>query len=229
MTLAELMVYVERGVGMKVTDEAATKVLSLMANEIGDKVFDGINWALILKTNGAAINEYEAVRQQLKDMGYTHGEVLRAYVAPNGLIYDIDAQVVKMLVRKLMEGNEQFDVCNELIDTAYETRRNQELSKLHLYLLKSFKAGKTKVSLALYNMNKGNRITYTTTVETGQYANKKVEITLPAFALRHWDLESLNRDYLIPSRIKIQKVQLMEILPSKTGVGFNFEIIGLEE
>lgn len=213
---------------MKVTDEAASKVLGLMANEIGDKVFDGINWALIFKTNAAAINEYEAVRQQLKDMGFTHGEVLRAYVAPNGLIYDIDSQVIKMLVRKIMEGNEQESECNDMIEKAYEMRRNQELSKLHIYLMKAYKANKTKVSLALYNVNKGNKITYTTTVETGQYANKKVEITLPAFALRHWDLESLNRDYLIPSKIKIQKVQLMEILPSRTGVGFNFEIEGLE-
>lgn len=214
---------------MKVTDEAAAKVSTIFANNLGEKVFDGINWTFVLESDVGTLQEYENIRQELKDMGYTHGEILRAYKAPNGLIYDIDAKVVKMLVKSTMAGSESEGLCNELIESAYEARRNMEMSRLHVFLAKAFKAGQTKVSLALFNTNKGNRITYNTLIESGSHANQKVEIRLPAFALRHWDLEELNRNYLIPARIKIQKVQLVEILPTKTGVGFNFELVGLKE
>lgn len=214
---------------MKVTDEALDKVVTIFANNLGGKVFDGINWTFVLDTDTLVLQEYETIRQELKDMGYNHGEILRAYKAPNGLIYDIDAAVIKSLVQKTMIGSENEGLCKELIESAYEARRNAEMSKLHVYLVKAYKAGNKRVSLALFNTNKGNRITYNTLIENGTYANKKMEIKLPAFALRHWDLEELNRNYLIPARVKIQKVQLVEILPTKTGVGFNFELVGLEE
>lgn len=214
---------------MQVTDEAVDKITSIVANHIMEKVFDGVNWALILNTDTDTINEYESIRQELKDMGYTRGEVLRALQAPNGLIYDIDSSVIKRLVVKLLENSENASDYYKLIDSAYIERRNLVFQKLHIYIMKAFKQGKTRVSVALFSTNKGDKITYKTYVESGKYAGQTVEVTLPAFALRHWDLQELNRDYLIPSRVKISKVHVIEILPTRTGVGFNLDLVGLDE
>jgi hypothetical protein len=213
--------------GIEITDEAMKIITKIVANSISEKVFDGVNWAIVLNDDTETKNEYESIRQDLKEMGYVHGEILRAAAVPNGLIYDIDVSVIKSLVNNLMAGSENADVCKQMIDTAYEQRRNSEFQKLHVYLMKNYKEGRLKVSVALFNVNQGNKITYKTTIETGKYAGKKVAITLNAFALRHWDLQELNRDYLIPSGIKIAKIRAIEILPTCTGVGFNLELVGL--
>lgn len=215
--------------GKQVTDEAVSKITGIVANSIGEKIVDGVNWALILNSDSDTINEYETIRQELKDMGYNRGEVLRAVSAPNGLIYDIDASVIKKLVSQLMSGSDVEKSSKTIMDNAYIERRNSEFQKLHVYLMKAFRQGKTTVSVALFNTNQGNKITYKTYVESGKYAGQKVEVSLPAFALRHWDLQELNRDYLIPSKVKIARVQVIEILPTRTGVGFNLELIGLDE
>lgn len=214
--------------GRQVTDEAISKISTIVVNSIGAKILDGINWALILNNDSATINEYEAIRQELKDMGYNRGEVLRAVEAPNGLIYDIDSEVIKKLMINTLSDSD-IDPLKVGVDTAYIARRNSEFQKMHVYLMREFKQGHTNVSVALFSTNKGDKITYQTTVQEGRYGGKKIEISLPAFALRHWDLQEFNRDYLIPSRIKISRVQIIEILPTRTGVGFNFELIGLDE
>lgn len=212
---------------MQITDDAVNKVATIVANNIGSKVLDGINWALIL--DKPTINEYENIRQTLKDMGYVKGEVLRAFAAPNGFIYDIDASVTKRLLLNIMQNSEDLNLCSNMIETAYEERRNAEFTHMQLFLINAIKSGKTKVSVALFNTNSGHKITYKTYIENGKYAGQRVEISLPAFALRHWDLQELNQNYLIPAKLKIARVQVVEILPTRTGVGFNLELVKLDE
>lgn len=214
---------------LNITDEVLDKIAVIVANDIGAKVMDGINWTFVLDTDTVKINEYESIRESLRSLGYKSNEVLRAFKVPNGIVYDIDADVVKKLVTSLMSQSEKADTCYSIMKTAYEERRNSEFAKLQVFIIKAIKNGKKNVSLALFNKNKGSKIVYKVKVTNGIYKGKFMEITLDAFALRHWDLEELNQNYLIPARCKIKRIEVIDILPTLTGVGFNMELEELVE
>lgn len=214
---------------LNITDEVLDKIAVIVANDIGAKVMDGINWTFVLDTDNVKINEYDSIRESLRSMGYKSNEVLRAFKVPNGVVYDIDATVVKKLVIKLMSQSDKADICSTIMKTAYEERRNSEFAKLQVFIIKAIKSGKKKVSLALFNKNKGSKIVYKVNVTNGVYKGKYMEISLDAFALRHWDLEELNQNYLIPARCKIKRIEVIDILPTLTGVGFNVELEELIE
>lgn len=214
---------------LNITDEVLEKIAVIVANGIGAKAIDGINWTFVLDTDNVKIEEYESIRESLSNMGYKRNEILRAFKVPNGIVYDIDAEVVKQLVTKIMSQSEKADTCSSIMKTAYEERRNAEFAKLQVLIIKAIKSGKKNVSLALFNKNKGQKIAYKVKVTNGVDNDKYMEITLDAFALRHWDLEELNQNYLIPARCKIKRIEVIEILPTLTGVGFNVELEELIE
>lgn len=214
---------------INITDEVLDKVVVIVANDLGPKVMDGINWTFVLDTEVEKLNEYESIRESLKEMGYKSNEVLRAFKVTNGVVYDIDSNVVKKLVIKLMSKSQNAEVCSTIMRTAYEERRNSEFAKLQVFIIKAIKSGKKNISIALFNKNKGSKISYRVKVKSGVYKDKTVEINLEAFALRHWDLEELNQNYLIPAKCKIKRIEVIDILPTMTGVGFNVELEELVE
>lgn len=203
----------------KISKEVVNLIAPIVANEIGVKILDGINWALILNRHTAKNREYAGIREKLTGLGFKSSEVMRVFEVTNGFVYDFDKVMLKTMVSEFVKNEDGGESAVKRISTAYDKRRNTDMQRLSDHLVESARNGQTDVLVALFSKVNDFTIKFHTAKEGG----KRKAYSLPAFAIRHWDLQDLNLDYLTPRGYIISHIEIVEILPSENGISFKLK------
>jgi hypothetical protein len=212
----------------KVSNKLRDQLSEFLVCEIGGKALDGITYTMLLKGNKRDMESYKryaAIREELLNCGFSSDEMLRCFEVGNGYIFDMDLQTAKQITIELSKAvaksnNNQTPV-GDLIGNAPEQRRKRDMLGLGRYVKQSYDTGLREVSVALFNKNSTDRIMVTAVDKNG----KKLAVSYKAYAIRHWDIEQVNSQILMPMGVKIDSIQLCEILPMKTGVSANLKLV----
>lgn len=216
--------------------EISTNLLNMLTEfvicEIGGKAMDGVTYTLLFKDKQkdmTVYNRYQAIRKEALKCGFSGTDVFRVYEVSNGYIMDMDLAVEKQIASKMMDAIGKIDGSNtqgsDVVGDIPEQRRKKDMISLAKYLKQNFDMGKKSLEVALYNRNSSNRIIISGKLSTGE----SVGIRYNAYAVRHWDLETINAKLLIPAGFRISRIKPCEILPSKTGVSFVITMESMEE
>lgn len=200
----------------KVTNELLQDIMPFMVQELGEKIFEGITYTLIPSSDKIKIDTYQEIRDKITQAGIDTTTLFRVYQLCNGTIFDLDLVVAKKLAIIMLKENadEKF---NNMINTLPAKRKQEDMERLATQCLKEAKNKNKEFYVALFSKNKSPSIRFNAKVE-GETTTRT--FSYPAYALRHWDLEDINMNYLIPKGLMIDKVQACEILPTRTGVKF---------
>lgn len=209
-------------VGNRITVEVIKLIMPIVANEIETQCLNGINWALVSNRRSAVQREYQQVREQLTQLGFHANEAMRVFSAPNGLVFDIDPIVMKKLVVYMTQGSSGAEICRNKIEIAYEQRKTAEMFRLAERVAEKVRESDTKKAnflVSLFNKSPSFETRFKGKGDDGVMR----QYLLEAFALRHWDLQECNRDYIIPRGYIIKGIEIMEILPSEKGISFRIK------
>lgn len=194
-----------------------------LVHEIDAKVLDGITYAFVLKTDKNAKETYKAymnIKEEAKRCGFANDEVFRVYEVNNGYIFDMDLReakkITKALAKAVAKDTKNNNIPIDLIGEKPEKRRQADMTSLARQVKREYDSGKMKMEVALFSRNKSPKITITGIGPKGN----SLAIQYNAYAIRHWDIETINEKLLVPAGIRIAKIEPCEILPSKTGVRF---------
>lgn len=205
--------------------ELLDKLTELLCLEIGSKAMEGITYILLDKSekDRFKVLKYKDVRITADKAGLGPNEAFRFYELANGYVFDMDMSIAKHITNFLstvVAKNNGTEPLANLIGNNPEVRRKNDMKALANKCLKEYKDGITKFDVALFSRNKGNKIITQVRDKTGN----NLIIQYPAYALRHWDLEDINREYLLRYGIKIVSVEPVELIESKTGVRFTLNL-----
>lgn len=211
-------------------EQASKEVINLLTEflicEIGSKAIDGITYDFVLKSDKdkTKFNRYNEIKNKINELGYRKDEMLRVYEISNGFIYDMDLSLAKIITVKLAKNVEQLNGISvgngDLIGDSPEKRRKSDMVGLAKLIKSEFESGNKVIEVALFSRNTVPHI-YITGKDS---KNNVISIKYPAFAIRHWDIETINTNLLIPAGIRVSKLEPIEILPSRTGVLFKMHI-----
>lgn len=209
---------------MAFSNELLNKLTEFLVCEIGSKALSGITYAMVLKNDKdkEMYDRYKSIKDEVLKCGYANDEVFRIYEVGNGYILDMDLSVTKKITYELSKAVAKANNASvgDLIGDGSSKRRKDDMLGLAKYIKKEYDLGNRVVEVALFSRNSVPRI-----IVTGVGPNGEIlPIKYPAFAVRHFDLESINANILIPAGIRVARIEPMEILPSKTGVSFKMEI-----
>lgn len=211
---------------MKLSAETVAGLSNCMVEAIGERVYDGITYALLTgnsEEDKKKINEYNNIIKSLNENGIDPKRVLQALKVPNGIIFDMNIGVAKEIANNIARtyaaknGKETSNI--DLIKDGPIKRRQEDMTEIVKYLEKQARNGNTDIELALFSRNSIRRIVYTAKDKQG----KDVQVKMNAYAIRHWDLPMVSTK-LMEYGYKIAKAQAGEILPSKTGVRFEIQL-----
>lgn len=199
-------------------------------DELGGKVLDGITYALV-RTDSTAkpydkqrYEDYNNIRKEANICGFQSSEVFRVYNLQNGVIFDVDLGITKkittLVANRILEEDGQPMKYDDVIGNKPEMRRKSDMISLAKYLNKQLKQGQQVVEIALFSRNSVPEIVINGQLSDGRYAVQKYK----AYAIRFWDLEDVNKNFLIPMGMRIKSVAPGAILPTRTGVLFQLEL-----
>ena len=206
----------------KFSNELLNQLTEFLIHEIDTKVLDGITYTFLLKEPRyqSKYERYMKIRDEVKNCGYGPQDIFRVYEVGNGYIFDMDLNIAKRITTELSKavvnstGNKNVPLY--MISDSPDKRRKRDMSLLANVVKKEFKAGKREIEVALFSKNSVQRI-----IITGQGTNgKNMAIKYNAYAIRHWDIQVVNRELLVPYGVRIEKIEPCEILPTMTGVRF---------
>lgn len=196
-------------------------VADIVVTELGNKVLYGVKWLLLLKNDGKDITKYERyipIREKADKLGFGPDECFRVYETLNGYIMDIDKGIIEVVSNKLIDmEKEMYPETAHLtkdIQTKASNRLTSEKERLANLLLRCAKEKKMEVEVALFSNISSRKMN----IECYGTNNQKYLIRYDTFGITVWDIESINRDYLIERGYTISSVQICEILPKKNGV-----------
>lgn len=212
--------------------ELLDMMTEFMICEVGSRVLDGITYTMLLKNNKKDMEIYErymTIKREVLKCGYTEDEVLRVYEVSNGYIFDMDLRTAKQitaeLAKSVAKANGGQTPAGELIKDMPDQRRKRDIVALAKYLKSEYDRGNRQFEVALFSKNTTNRI-----VINGKGPNgEQISLRYNAYAIRHWDIETVNEKFLIPSGFRVRRIQPCEIFPSKTGVSFIFTLESMDE
>ena len=196
--------------------------------EIGSKALDGITYSMVTKEpkDKEALARYMEIRDEVTACGFGADEIFRVYEVSNGYIFDMDLNIAKKITIKLAQAVERTNgvaVGNgDLIGDSPEKRRKSDMLGLAKFIQQEYNAGRDLTEVALFSRNSVPHIIITGKSPKGEIISEKFN----AYAIRHWDIETINARLLIPAGIRIARIEPYEILPSKTGVKFGMYIEG---
>lgn len=206
--------------------QASTELINSMTEfliyEIGSKSIDGITYAFVLKNDKdkESYRKYMDIRKEASKCGYSMDEAFRVYEVSNGYIFDMDLSVAKKisyeLAKAVSKTNGGATPVRDMIGNSPDKRRKSDMVGLAKYVKSRFDANQDIVEVALFSRNSTSSINVTC---VGQN-NEMLVIKYHAYAIRHWDIEMVNKNLLIPAGIRISRLEPCEVLPSKTGVKF---------
>ena len=215
----------------KASNELINMLTDFLINEIGSKSLDGITYAMVIKNSKKDEEDYKryiGIRKEAQKCGYTQDEVFRVYEVSNGYIFDMDMPVVKKISYELSKAvnktNGGQTPVGDLIGDSPEKRRKSDMLSLAKYVRTEFNNGNRVVEVALFSRNSTSKITITGI----GVRNEMLMAKYNAYAIRHWDIETVNAKILIPIGIRIAKLEPCEVLPSKTGVRFKLYLESCE-
>lgn len=211
-----------------ISNELLNMLTGFLITNIKNKALHGITYVMLLNNNindKISIERYKKIRKRATDEGFSSSEVFRVYELPNGYLFDMDMSVVKYattLIAKSVntEGVNNLDV-NNLIGNRPETRRQKDMQRLANKCIKEASNKSYSFEIALFSRNTAPKVS----ISALDRKNRPIILQYDAFAVRHWDLEDVNGNYLLRRGLRISKIEPCEILPSKTGIRF---IIHLE-
>lgn len=204
----------------KLSKELTEMLRVFLAGSIGTNVVEGITYVLLLdnERDAGKIKEYLAIRDEARKCGFGTNELFRAYKLSNGYIFDLDINIAKALTAKItddfMRENGKTGGIPDFIQNKPEERRRADMEKLAKKCIENYKKGVRTFDVALFSKNSVPRIVVNGTDERG----KEVVYKFDAYAIRHWDIEAINAQALMPKGIKIGNIEPCEIIQSKTGV-----------
>lgn len=213
----------------KFSQKLMNQLSEFLVCEIGGKAIDGITYTMLLNNNKKDMERYKrynAIRlEAIHNCGFSNDELLRCYEVSNGYIFDMDMNTAKQITIELSKAvanaNGNATPVGDLIGDAPEQRRKRDMISLAKYLKNAYDAGYKEVYVALFNKNATDRI-----MVTGEDKNgNKLAVSYKAYAIRHWDIEQINAQMLMPAGIKVESIQPCEILPFKNGVSFKFSLV----
>ena len=197
--------------------------------EVDTKVLSGISYVLLKKvpSNQKKIDKYDALRRKMNEEGISPKEGFRRYELDNGIIYDLDLgeaiRFTELISRAVAKENGGDTPVGDLgIREKAMNRHQQDMERLCEKIVAYAKKGVGKIELALFSKNSSGSIVIT--ARDAANTKKEVAVTYDAYALRHTDMEELNREYLSLYGLMVTKVEVHELLPSCTGVRFSLTI-----
>lgn len=206
----------------QVNDRMINLLTEFLICEIGSKALDGITYAMLTKDDKdkAAFDRYMEIRKEINKCGFGNNEIFRVYEVSNGYIFDMDLNVAKKITINLAKAVEKTNGTNvgngDLIGDSPESRRKSDMKSLAKYCQSELKKGNNKIEVALFSRNSVPNIIITGKLPDGSTASIKYN----SYAIRHWDIETINSKLLIPANMRIARIEPCEVLPSKTGVKF---------
>lgn len=212
------------------SDALIRMLTEFMVCEIGTKTLDGITYTMLMKTpkDKEAYDRYMEISKEAIRCGYSSEQVFRTYEVSNGYIFDMDILTAKQMTVELSKAvaklNSNTTPVGNLIGDRPEQRRRRDMFYLSRYLKSQFDKGKLQTEVALFSRNSSNKIVISGKGPKGE----ALTITYNAYALRHWDIESVNEKLLIPAGFRVSRIQPCEVLPSKTGVAFVFTMESMQ-
>lgn len=211
--------------------ELLDELTEFLCCEIGGKVLDGITYVMTLKgtKDNKYTTKYAKIREEADKCGYAKNEAFRVYELSNGYIFDMDLvtakQITAEMAKSVAKNNGGKTPIGELLKDRPDQRRKRDLANLAAYLKSAYDKGNRQTEVALFSRNSTNKIVVTGTGPKGE----NMFIKYNAYAIRHWDIETLNESFLIPAGFRVKRIQPCEILPSKTGVSFVFTMESMQE
>lgn len=200
--------------------------------EIGSRSLDGITYTFVLengdKREAELLKRYQTIKNEATKCGYNNNEVFRMWKAGNGYIFDMDIDTVKSITTKLSRSlkNEGYATpVEDIIKDGPDLRRKRDMVALSQFLKSEYDNGKRSVEVALFSKNSTDKIIVTGTNSKGE----KLAVRYRAYALRHLDMEQVNKQFLMPAGFRISTLRPCEILPSKTGVSFRLTLQSLKD
>lgn len=206
----------------KASSELINMMTEFLINEIGSKALDGITYTMVLNTDKdkEAYKRYMEIRTEAQKCGYSSDEAFRVYQVSNGYIFDMDMSVAKKISGELYKAvaktNGKDAPLVDLIGNKPDKRRKADMLGLAKFVKSEYDFGNRIVEVALFSRNSTPRIMITGIGPK----NEMLTIKYNAYAIRHWDIETVNSKLLIPAGIRIARLEPCEVLPSKTGVKF---------
>ena len=194
--------------------------------EIGSKALDGITYAMVTKEkkDKDVFQRYMDIRDEVSKCGFGQDEIFRAYELSNGYIFDMDLNIAKKITIKLAQAVQKTNGVavgdGDLIGDSPEKRRKSDMLGLARFIQQEYNKGKDLVEVALFSHNSVPHIIISGKAPNGNLVTERFN----AYAIRHWDIETVNSKLLIPAGIRIARIEPFEILPSKTGVKFGMYI-----
>lgn len=213
----------------KFTKELINMLTEFLVCEIGSKALDGVTYTMEFNDENGEIvyNRFKLIKDEAIKSGYSEDEVFRIYRVNNGYIFDMDMNVARKITMEISKAvskaNGNSTPTGDLIGNSPIKRRKDDIDRLAKYVINQYNKGETEIEVALFSRNSVPRII----INAYGLNNEKIAVKYQAFAIRHWDLKELNSEYLIPSNIRVAKIEPIEILPSKTGVRFKLYIESL--
>ena len=204
--------------------ELLNKLTEFLICEIGAKALSGITYTLLIKgsKDDELYERYLKIKKEAKKCGYDNDEVFRIYQVSNGYILDMDLNVAKRITAELNKAVAKTDGKKltkdelDLIGEKPNIRRVKDMERLARYVISKHNDGQNVLEVALFSRNSVPRIIITAEGPNGE----ELTIGYNAFAIRHWDLEYVNSELLIPEGLRVYKMTPLEVLPSRTGVSF---------
>jgi hypothetical protein len=202
--------------------------------EIGASAMDGVTYTMIIKDENnkksmANIERYKQIKTEALKAGFGDNEAFRVYEVSNGYVFDMDLYFAKQILAEIAKSvpvkEGEQPIPTDLMKDMPDRRRKKDIYDLAKHLTNEYNKGNLRVEVALFNKNSTNRINVTGRGPSGE----KLMIVFPAFALRHLDIEIINEKFLIPNGFRVKMIQPCEILPSKNGVAFIFEMESMEQ
>lgn len=213
------------------SDSLVSMLTEFMVCEIGAKTLDGITYTMLMKDprDKEIYDKYMLIKREAVKCGFSSEEVFRTYEVSNGYIFDMDIMTAKQMTVKLSEAvakmNNNATPIGNLIGDRPEQRRKKDMISLARYLKNKYDSGTRQTEVALFSRNSSNKIVLNGKGPKGE----TLTITYNAYALRHWDIEKVNEQLLIPAGFRVSRIQPCEVLPSKTGVAFIFTMESMAE
>lgn len=214
----------------KMSGELINMLTEFLIHEIGSKSVDGITYAMITKDkkDEATYKKYVEIRKEATKCGYSNDDIFRIYEVANGYIFDMDLNMAKKIAYELTKAvnktNGGKTPVKDFIADNPEKRRKADMLGLAKYVKAEFDNGAQVLEVALFSRNSTPRIMITG-IGT---KNEMIAIKYNAYAIRHWDIETVNEKLLIPAGIRIARIEPCEVLPPKTGVRFKLYLEGIE-
>lgn len=194
--------------------------------DLDSKALDGITYALMLKdckSDMENCKRYKEIKKETAKCGFSNDEVFRIYEVSNGYIFDMDIGITRSITARVVASFAKKPTTlrdADVIKEKPDARRKQDLIRLAKSIKQSYESGNHIMEVALFSKNSVPRIVVNGTGPNGE----ALSLRFNAYAIRHWDIEALNTELLIPIGLRVSKIEPCEILASKTGVRFILHI-----